>query len=128
MTKKMIKHLTVRRPLTRTSERTVHGAKSKVAAAPDRRWTQTFKVGYIEQAFRRTCVRESLKHGEANAAFLQRTDAKLTQAGKANTHHKFTPMDSPIPPMQSVHDAAKDYDESAFMAKWQAARSGGKEA
>ena len=107
MAKKLIKHATCRRPLMRASERTDHGAKAKEAGAPERRWTQTFKVGFCEQAFKRLCVRESLQHGKANAAYLQRADARRTAVGKEYAHKKFVPTGSPIQPMPSVYEAAK---------------------
>ena len=121
MAKKIIKHLTCRRPLpthvgSRASGRTAHGAKSKVAGGSDRRWTQTFKIGYIEQAFKRTCVRESLQHGEANAAYRQRADVMRTSHGKASVKVKFTPTDSPVPQMQSVSEAVQAFDAAAFTA------------
>ena len=53
--KKIIKHLTCRRHLGK--EASDHHSNHKV-------WKQTFTKGYIEQAFTRVCVSESLKHGE----------------------------------------------------------------
>ena len=41
-----------------------------------------FSRGYIEQAFRRVCVRSSLIHGSANAPYLQRKDHALLAEGK----------------------------------------------
>ena len=51
-------------------------------------WKQSLRRGYIEQAFRRVTVRESLQHGVDNAPYLQRTDARRKAAGKANTYKK----------------------------------------
>ena len=59
MLKKIIKHATCRRRLHGDKE-TTHDRKA-TAKATAKRWTQTFKVGYIEQAFTRACVRESLR-------------------------------------------------------------------
>jgi hypothetical protein len=95
-----------------------------VDGGADRQWVQTFKIGYIEQAFKRTCVRESLQHGEANAAYLQRADARRTMVGKATGRVKFTPTDSPIQPMQSVLAAAQNFDQTAFAAQAAARRAG----
>ena len=64
------------------------------------------------------CATESLQHGEANIAYLQRADAMRTAIGKANAYRKFTPTDSPIPQMGSVYDAAKKHDEDAFLAQY----------
>ena len=52
-------------------------------------WKQTFRRSYVEQAFRRVSVRESLQHGSENAPYLQRADACRTDVGKANTYKKF---------------------------------------
>ena len=72
MVKKIIKHNTCRRRVNRTGVPAKRGEK---------KWNQVFTRGYIEQAFRKCCVRESLLHGEANAPFLQRADWKLKQKG-----------------------------------------------
>ena len=107
MTKKIIKHLTCRRRVS--DERTSHGAKSKVAGGADRCWTQTFKIGFIEQAFKRTCVRESLVHGEANAAYGQRRDRLRRTTGRVcRVERKFqSTTESPIPQM-SVYQACEE--------------------
>lgn len=60
-TKKVIKHLTCRR---NTSAK--------------------FRVGYIEQAFRRLSVRSELLHGVDNMPFLQRKDALLLGLGRSS--------------------------------------------
>ena len=62
--KRLIKHVTCRRALSAKYTR-----------------------GYIEQAFRRVVVRAGLIHGEANAPFLQRQDAKLLDAGRVSAAH-----------------------------------------
>ena len=47
-------------------------------------WKQTFKKSYIQQAFERVAVRETLIHGEENAPYLQREDAALLARGTVN--------------------------------------------
>ena len=81
MVEKIIKHSTCRRRL-KGDEATTHnrGATAQLTA---RRWKQTFKKGYIEQAFTRACVREAIRHGPENAALLQRDDARRAATGKA---------------------------------------------
>jgi hypothetical protein len=100
MTKKIIKHSTCRRHLG-------SGAVDHFAgpAGSRRKWTHTFKRGFIEQAFRRVCVRESLAHGEANAPYLQRASALRVTTGKAPTAPKFLDG-SPVPPMPSIYSIA----------------------
>ena len=63
--KKIIKHLTCRRRCVMVRERASSGRQL---------WKQTFTKGYMQQAFTRMCVSEALRHGEENAAFLQRRD------------------------------------------------------
>lgn len=63
-TKKVIKHLTCRRRLT-----------------------DKFKKGYIQQAFNRLAMRIDLRHGKANAAYMQRKDARLAGTGRAGVAH-----------------------------------------
>ena len=58
--------------------------KKATAGTTARRWKQAFTVGYVQQAFTRACVRESLRHGEENAQYLQRSDNKLVSEGKAS--------------------------------------------
>ena len=82
MVKKIIKHTTCRRRLA-GAEQVEH--KSKLSG---KIWKQSFRRGYIEQAFRRVTVRESLQHGVDNAPYLQRTDARRKSMGKANTYKK----------------------------------------
>jgi len=81
--KKTIKHLTCRRNISRTA--TPHTSK-----AGKSKWKQIFTKGYIEQAFSRACVSESLKHGEDNLPYLQARDARTKAAGKANAYKKFS--------------------------------------
>lgn len=49
-----------------------------------RRITATFSKGYIAQAFGRLAVRADLRHGEENAPYLMRQDAKLQGTGRAS--------------------------------------------
>ena len=114
MCKKLIKHATCRRPPTGTTK-VAHG--QKVEGAEDRRWAQTFKVGFIEQAFKRSCVRESLQHGEDNVPYGQRIDFQRTQAGKARTVKKFLANDSPMPAKPSIFEAATAFEAARQAAK-----------
>ena len=93
MVKKVIKHNTCRRRL--------QGEEAVAHVSSRRRWKQTFNKGYIEQAFARTCVREAIRHGEENAPFLQRVDARRAALGK-DTNGKRKRED----PAQSVREAA----------------------
>ena len=77
MVKKIIKHNTCRRRAQAGSS--IH--KRRMEGHGRKEWRQTFTRGYIEQAFRKCCVREALLHGEANTPFLQRSDWKLKQKG-----------------------------------------------
>ena len=61
-------------------------------------------MGYVQQAFTRACVRESLQHGKENEPFLQRADVRRTATGRATLSRKVE-TDSPIPPMSSVYEA-----------------------
>ena len=92
--KKTIKHLTCRRSMSRAA--TEHTSKARRS-----KWKQTFTKGYIEQAFSRAVVSEPLKHGDENAPYLLRSDARMTSAGKVNTYKKFT-EETPVP-MRSIH-------------------------
>ena len=108
MAKKVIKHATCRRCVMGT-EQTEHGKKA--ADGSSRRWKQTFNVGFIEQAFRRVSVRESLQHGEVNAPYRLRVDARRTSAGKATKCTKFT--EGTPQPMRSVHSLVTEIVEAA---------------
>ena len=46
--------------------------------------TATYGRGYIEQAFRRLCVRSDLLHGPENLSYLQRKDHALIGTGRGN--------------------------------------------
>ena len=80
LVKKLIKHSTCRRRIrggtSGEGPAFTHAHKRGI-----KKWRQTFSRGYIEQAFRRCCVKEKLLHGKANEPFLQRTDWKLKAKG-----------------------------------------------
>ena len=80
MLKKLIKHNTCRRRV-RGGTSGEGPAVSYSHKDGERLWRQTFTRGYLEQAFRRVCVKEKLLHGEANEPFLQRADWKLKDKG-----------------------------------------------
>eukprot|EP00966_Prymnesium_polylepis_P326173 7382094-Prymnesium_polylepis.1 len=86
MFKKLIKHSTCRRRVM-GDKTTTHNPKA-TAQSSRARWKQTFNRGYIEQAFTRACVRESLQHGEENAPYRQRVDVLRTTTGKATSKLK----------------------------------------
>ena len=96
MVKKLIKFATCRRRVT-----------SVTSGEPTReqRWKNTFTVGYLEQAFTRACVRESLQHGKENEPYQQRADARRTAVGRVMQSRKVV-NGSPVPPMPKVYDAA----------------------
>ena len=109
MVKKVIKHATCRRRVMGSVE-TEHGKWARDGS--EQHWKQTFNVGFIEQAFRRVSVRESLQHGEANGPYLLRADARRTAVGKATKCGKFqrgTPM-----PMRSIHTLTSEAVEAAM--------------
>ena len=83
MVKKTIKFTTCRRRAT-GAQQIEHKRMST-----GKIWKQTFRRGYIEQAFRRVSVRESLQHGADNAPYLQRADAVRTTMGKASVYKKY---------------------------------------
>ena len=100
MVKKLIKHSTCRR---RVNARDTQGRavpSEHVEQKSARRWKQTFTVGYIQQAFTRTCVRESLRHGEANAPWLLREDYARTSTGVASRSKM--PMEGPLRSIKSA--------------------------
>ena len=88
------------------------------------RWEQTFKVGFIEQAFKRLCVRESLQHGEENVPYGQRIDYQRTRGGKARCTKKFVPQGTPMAVKPSIFEAATAYEAT----RHKQAMAGGKEA
>ena len=95
MVKKLIKHSTCRRRVSARDEqghaipsehvdgKSALQSKLDIEVKSARRWKQTFTVGYIQQAFTRTCVRESLRHGESNVPWLLRDDYARTSTGLA---------------------------------------------
>ena len=72
LVKKVIKHQTCRRRLR--DEPSEHERKRLVGGANGKKWVQSFNRGYIEQAFRRVTVSETLRHGKENEPFLLRAD------------------------------------------------------
>ena len=44
-------------------------------------WESVFTVGFIEQAFTRVTVEESLRHGEENEQYQLREDVRLREQG-----------------------------------------------
>ena len=102
MVKKLIKHSTCRRRVTGIEPKT-HGKRVGGGTAT-RRWKQHFNVGYIQQAFKRACVREALRHGEENAPFLQRIDAIRAATGVAGTRRKFVDPDEALTERASIHE------------------------
>jgi hypothetical protein len=82
MVKKTIKFTTCRRRLAGAQQVEHKSTRS------GKIWKQSFRRGYIEQAFRRVSVRESLQHGADNAPYLQRTDHRRKTVGKGNTYQK----------------------------------------
>ena len=87
MFKKIVKHLTCRRNIS--SNGSTHTRRAK-------QWRQTFTKSYLEQAFERVAVRETLIHGEANAPYVQREDNCLLTHGTANQKDSRGPKDAII--------------------------------
>ena len=108
--KKLIKHATCRR---RTSATQVFGHRS---ANGRKLWTQTFKRGYIEQSFKRVCVRQELLHGEANIPFLQRADYDLKDKGRAKRDKDKVAEDAPT--ICEAMEAPWVGSETAALAIW----------
>ena len=50
-------------------------------AQADAAWRSSFTVGWVEQAFKRIVVEESLQHGEENREYMLREDARLRKQG-----------------------------------------------
>ena len=86
VTKHVIKKLTCRRR-TRAADGSAVSAIHKRRSAPRgagggrKEWKQTFGRGYLEQCFRRLCVREALLHGKEDEPYLCREDWKLKWKG-----------------------------------------------
>ena len=95
MIKKLIKFTTCRRRTTATGTGHVHG---------ESKWTQHLIVGFVQQAFSRACVRESLQHGPENAPFMQRTDAQRKAADKASVTRKAYQRE--VIPMATIYELA----------------------
>ena len=108
MFKKLIKHSTCRRRVM-GDQTTTHNPKA-TAQASARRWKQTFNRGYIEQAFTRACVRESLQHGEENRPYRQRVDVRRTSTGKA-TVSRIKCEDSPAVRRKMIRELCDELPE-----------------
>jgi hypothetical protein len=104
MVKKLIKHSTCRRRVT--GEAVQHRPRLS-GTASTRRWKQTFKVGYIQQAFTRACVRESLRHGKENEKYLLRVDAVRAATGAAGSKRKAVDA-AEVGPMRSIYELARE--------------------
>ena len=103
MVKKIIKHLTCRRSI-KVDE---HGAAASSAhhVGGVERWRQTFKRGFIQQAFERVCVRAELRLGEENAPYLQRSDVLGLQAtGRAGSGRASANKPVQFGPRESIHN------------------------
>ena len=105
LVKKIIKHATCRRRVKGGSSTGPAFAHEHKRAGSIKKWRQTFTRGYVEQTFRRCCVKEKLLHGEANVPYLQRTDWKLKRRGvKSEAKVK---DERPIPPTVRSRVAAE---------------------
>eukprot|EP00965_Chrysotila_dentata_P074832 2472934-Pleurochrysis_carterae.AAC.1 len=80
-------------------------------------WVQTFKRGFTEQAFQRTCVRANLIHGEANAAYMQRKDHMLKTTGKDKPGYA-TAVSGPQLSVAQAMQADTVLTKVAAMAVW----------
>ena len=112
MFKKIIKHLTCRRNISRGSTHTSRKTK-------DKQWRQTFNKSYLQQSFERVAVRETLIHGEANEPYLQREDnCLLTHGAATKKDEKSGPRDSiiSIADLIMAPTVPTELQESAFMA------------
>ena len=78
MIKHIIKNLTCRRRILTPGQET-ECRKGHTT------WRQTFSRGYVEQCFRRTCVRTGLLHGEENRPYLEREHHRLLSKGRATS-------------------------------------------
>jgi hypothetical protein len=73
--------------------------------------TLRFEKGYIEQAFARAHMRESIRHGPENELYLQRLAAQHASTGKTtgpeNRSLDLGEFTSPAPSMSSVHESLR---------------------
>ena len=106
MAKKFIKHATCRRRRVMGAEQTTHGHTAS-AQATEKRWKQMFNWGFIQQAFTRLCVRESLQHGADNRPFMQRADAKRKSMGVASVSKRN--KSTPEAPIKSIVTAVREH-------------------
>ena len=112
MLKKLIRHATCRR---RTSSTQVYAHRS---ANGRQLWIQTFKKGYIEQSFKRACVRAELLHGEANAPYLQRADHRLLDKGRVSEAKAKGRDEQPVPSICEACEAPTVLSQEAMLAVW----------
>ena len=110
--KKFIRHLSCRRRVTVNA----HAHRSSDGK---KLWAQTFKRGYVEQVFRRACVRSELIHGSKNEPYLQRADARLLCNGKvaSATSKAGSSVDS-APSIIECVDAPTALTKEAALAVW----------
>ena len=107
--KKIIRHMTCRR-------RVMQG-KSYSHKRGDKLWSSTFSRGYVEQAFRRVCVRAELQHGKENLPYLQRADFRLVETGKV-AGPKAERDAAPEIRIADAVDAPTAWSYEAAMAVW----------
>ena len=105
MVKKIIKHLTCRRRLR--DQPTEHEGRRLAGGANGKKWRQTLTRGFIEQAFRRATVRESLRHGKENEPFLMREDHRRMTTGKTHFEPKKFGADSTPLSLRAAMEAAE---------------------
>ena len=99
----------------RPSQTQIHSHRSQSGKAL---WSQTFKKGYVEQAFKRAAVRAELIHGEENAPYLLRTDHRLLGTGKAATKKAEADTSSAPLTVREVMEAPFVWSEEAALAVW----------
>jgi hypothetical protein len=70
--------------------------------------TLRFELDYIEQAFARACVRESIRHGPENEPYLQLAVSRCARRASTPERQQTTDLDvsgftSPGPPAHALH-------------------------
>ena len=58
----------------------------------------------VASLLKRVCLREQIRHGEENAAFLQRVDARRANLGKASSYKK---MEEAPQPKETIRGACE---------------------
>ena len=99
----------------RASPNQIHAHRSQNGKAL---WSQTFKVGYVEQAFKRASVRTELLHGPENAAYLLRQDHRLLGTGKAATKKAVAGTSTEAMSVKEGVEAPWVWSEEAALAVW----------